>query len=200
MGVDTNPVFVVEGVDGCGKSTLIENLKKSFGTNVPVVIHSGKPPKRLKTRKEQFYYQQNYFNNLLLEVIPKLIEYWPVILDRSHIGEAVYSPMYRGYYPTYIWNTENAYQKKVKNSHFILLKTNDFDLRNDGNNFDYLRLKEEQDRFIDHFAKFKFSKKIITVREFGKFKDPEKILEEALTVLDGDVEILAEEVVLSVAT
>jgi thymidylate kinase len=178
------PVFVIEGVDGCGKSTLIRNLKKYFGSDVPVVIHSGKPPANLRTKLELFDYQQKYFENLLLEVIPRLVDYWPVILDRAHIGETVYAPIYRGYYPAYIWNLEREYQKKVKNSHFILLKTNDFDLRNDGNNFDYHKLEEEQNKFIEHFENFKYSKKMVTVRSLGSFKEPEEILDEVLEVLN----------------
>jgi thymidylate kinase len=180
------PVFIVEGVDGCGKSTLIKKLKaelhKIHGV-VPIVIHSGKPPKDL-SEAEQKAYQEKYFRNLLLNVVKSAQPFWPVILDRSHIGETVYAPIYRGYYPGYMKALDREFNESVPNAHFILLKVEDFGLRDDGNNFDYSKLPEEQARFLEYYNEYPYSKKAITTKTLVSFRDPVEILEEALEVLD----------------
>lgn len=76
-------LIIVEGCDGVGKSTLAENLAARLGG--AKVLHLG-PPKR----------------HPLEETVLELDWYRPgdegehVIVDRFHLGEMIYGPIYRG--------------------------------------------------------------------------------------------------------
>lgn len=80
------PLILLEGVDGAGKSTLadtIADIQKSMNKKV-TVLHRG-PMK----------------GSVLEEYIDPLLDYDPasgetLILDRWHVGEMIYGPLYRG--------------------------------------------------------------------------------------------------------
>lgn len=82
-------IFVIEGTDGSGKTTLANQLTCEITQNFPPgdlirQIHRGKPKV-----------------DPLIEYTAALSEYQPntgrhFILDRWHIGELVYGPLYRG--------------------------------------------------------------------------------------------------------
>lgn len=75
-------LIVIEGVDGAGKTTLVDDLSQLMPDNTRV-IHRG-PLER----------------NALDEYARDLVKYKPVrdniICDRWHVGEMVYGPLYRG--------------------------------------------------------------------------------------------------------
>lgn len=83
-------IYVVEGLDRCGKSTFINELKTKL--NNPFIIHCGKPPDHLKN---DYYYSLYFYMDLLLMCISESNYGRDVILDRSWIGETVYGPLYR---------------------------------------------------------------------------------------------------------
>lgn len=83
-------IYVVEGLDRCGKSTFINELKSKL--NNPFIIHCGKPPEHLKNN---YYYNLYFYTDLLLMCINENNYGRDVILDRSWIGETVYGPLYR---------------------------------------------------------------------------------------------------------
>ena len=76
-----NEVVILEGPDGAGKTTLYETQFKNLGFNL---IHNGvfpSPPEAYSAYRDQ------------QETIRKLDK---VVLDRSHISQAIYGPIYRG--------------------------------------------------------------------------------------------------------
>jgi thymidylate kinase len=160
-----NFCWVVEGVDGVGKTTAINGLCHALSEKgvVGKVVHFGKPPSEQEVKDryaEEFglpeptvkAYQKHVFWTFMTQIIPEELKSSTVILDRSHIGEFVYSQLYRGYVPEYLPELEERIDRTY-NMRRILLVSENLNLRNDGNNFDYSRLAEEQQLFMDYFGK-----------------------------------------------
>lgn len=179
--------FIIEGLDRLGKSTLIEGIQNRYGYHL--VIHYEKP-KVLSTYLEatddnvmvaQHQYQFDSFVTMF-----DLLEnaHGPFILDRAHLGEMVYAPLYRGYPGDYVFELEQEYD--LEGTRLILL-TEDFTkskhFKDDGESLgpESARAKE-QELFIKAFNKSTITnKKIVCVTgEDGNFRSPEEILNEVL--------------------
>jgi hypothetical protein len=48
-----------------------------------------------------------------------------MIFNRSHLGESVYSPLYRGYSGDYIFDIEKKYAEKLRSKLYLITLTND---------------------------------------------------------------------------
>jgi thymidylate kinase len=95
-------LILIEGGDRLGKSTIIEGLCKHFNYDNVTIRHFGKPPKGL-TSDEVTKIQFHAFHrelNLFSIVYSRSMEfsYYPEVMiwNRSHLGEFVYSQMFRG--------------------------------------------------------------------------------------------------------
>lgn len=192
-------VYAIEGLDRLGKSTLIQGILDELGFYQ--VIHFSKPQKLkayaelatefeeclqdvpVASRQSFLYQSQSFWNSMLLATSGANI-----IFDRWHIGEVVYSPMYRGYSGDYVYDQElesNLY--KSDNVRLILL-TENFEVSrhfvDDGQSLGTIdKREEEQKRFIDAFNRSNIlDKRIISVTDerTGSFRDKNKILKEAL--------------------
>lgn len=179
--------FIIEGIDRLGKSTLIEGLQNKLGYFQ--VIHYQKP-KVLECYEHQYgadakkMYQiaafRSMFNILNSDA--------RIILDRAHLGEMVYAPIYRGYSGSYVFDLERGYAAFGRLDHVrMILLTENFDISthfvDDGESFDASKRKEEQNLFVDAFNKSVIKdKKIICVTgEDGNFRSTQDILEEAVS-------------------
>lgn len=187
-------VFAIEGLDRLGKTTLIDGILNKEGFYQ--VIHFGKPKKlqayeeaRLERpsslSKEQlqlYFYQVAAFRNSMLMAKSGS----RIIFDRWHLGECVYSPLYRGYSGDYVFSLEASTGINERNDIRLILLTEDFDRSNhfksDGGSFDDTRRREEQELFIKAFNSSSIrDKKIICVTGLnGNFRSKEEILREAL--------------------
>jgi hypothetical protein len=76
-----NQVFILEGPDGAGKTTLAKKLAEATGGKI---IHEGPPPSHLDML-------QYYAGKLLSGLKSRR----PVIFDRLYLGEHVYGPLVR---------------------------------------------------------------------------------------------------------
>lgn len=87
--------FIVEGPDNAGKDTVIRALFKTL-SKPPHVIHcsgiSGKSKEESLALSKEYY--QNMFS--IAKYAIKILDV-TIILNRSHIGDGVYGPIYRGY-------------------------------------------------------------------------------------------------------
>lgn len=98
--------LIIEGLDRCGKSTLIKNLRKRyFDSPKTLSFHSSSPP--LKAEDPEFWETQHY-HHLFGEMICLSLERgFDVIADRFHLGAIVYGKLYRNQGPdTEITNIE----------------------------------------------------------------------------------------------
>lgn len=77
-----NPIIILEGADGTGKTTLARLLETQYGFRYH---HEGPPPKGVDLLR---YYAHIFYTACK--------ETQPVVFDRLHVGEAVYGPLLRG--------------------------------------------------------------------------------------------------------
>ena len=168
--------IIVEGIDRIGKDTFIEKLHDWFGYQV---IHSGKPKKSKAFGYSYQKYQEYYFTfwfNVMKDTNPGFI------FNRFHLGEFVYSPLYREYDPgEYLYELEKPVVDKTC---LVLLYTTDFSIiTDDGNSFDFTKKEQEQKMFIDSFKKSNLKKFMLQVNNGNKFRDPDRIFSEAMKEL-----------------
>lgn len=178
---------IVEGVDALGKSTQIQKIKDEFekrGVSVHILHYSnikafGNDNKKIK---EASYKQ--YRDMLKLANYAASEDSMALILDRSHIGESVYSPLYRNYNGDFVFEEEKTFlwQDNLKRIKLILF-TDDVEeiikrdkKRNDGQSFslDPEMKKKELELFDKAFEKSILNKKRIEL----KGRDAEQIWNE----------------------
>jgi len=96
--------IIIEGGDRLGKDTIIDFLCKHYGYNNIAIRHFNKPPKKLPPKAAQefqfntLYKEINYVKFLSDVIDSDEFKYFENILiwNRGHLGEYVYSQMYRG--------------------------------------------------------------------------------------------------------
>ena len=111
-------LIITEGGDRLGKSTLIEGLCRHFNYDNVTIRHFGKPPKTL-TSEETLKFQFSAFNKemkLFDRIYTRSIDtytYYPEIMiwNRSHLGEYVYSQMFRNGNPEVLRNMLCEYER-----------------------------------------------------------------------------------------
>ena len=183
--------YIIDGLDRLGKSTVIQGIQDKLGFFQ--VIHYEKP-KLLKCFDELSkkigvpplkMYQEESFS----EMFAILNSSASVILDRAHIGECVYAPLYRNYSGDYIFALEKMFSMERNTQVRMILLTEDFasskHFDDDGKSLGTAdKREEEQKLFIEAFEKSIIpNKKIICVTDkvTGKFRSKEDILNEVLT-------------------
>lgn len=192
-------VYAIEGLDRLGKSTLIEGILNADGHYE--VIHFSKPKildvyarAMLRTEHSEkwgipdksfaaWHYQSQGFRNSMIMANSGA----RIIFDRWHIGEAVYSPMYRGYNGNYVFDYELNHDLQNHASLRLILLVENFDKSyhfvDDGQSLgpSENRMKEQK-LFIEAFKKSNIvDKRIIEVTApDGSFRSKESILFDAL--------------------
>lgn len=169
-----NRVIIVEGLDRCGKDTIIKHIEKKVGSSI--VIHCVAPQGR--TNEEKLRWQKMKFEHDLKMVNTTQLKNMTVIFNRSYIGEAVYGPIYRGTDSDWIYELEEKYVD-LENSCLILLTADPkFIVKNDdGLSFttDVKKKQVEIDKFKEAFERSKIQNKLhLVVNEGDEYIDQEK--------------------------
>lgn len=196
--LNTTRVFIIEGLDALGKSSLIKGIRDTLGYFE--VIHFNKPqnlkvydeqalnhsaaPARSDKHESQFIYQRQAFQNMMDLVVSNAY----LIFDRAHLGEFVYSPLYRNYQGDYVFELEETYGLKRRFDIRLILLTEDFTTSrhfiDDGHSLGPVdRRREEQALFVKAFYRSTIKDKRIinvTAASTGKFRPGEEILKDAL--------------------
>lgn len=192
----TPRVFFIEGLDRLGKSTLIDGILNSLGYYE--VIHFAKPKvldiynklaavddllQLTDRQKSQFFYQQAGFINMMHLTRSD----GKIIFDRAHLGEFVYSPLYREYSGDYVFDLEKIYGLDVRADLRLILLTEDMTKSthfvDDGQSLGPAeKRREEQVMFVKAFHRSNIKdKRIINVTNSdGGWRSKEEILQEAL--------------------
>jgi hypothetical protein len=174
-------VILVEGLDRLGKSTLIQNIVNYFGYYQ--VIHMGKPKALEAYTGSLQAYQTECFSNMFRLMHSSAY----IIFDRAHLGEYVYSPLYRKYEGDYVFSLERAMGVADLNDVHLVLLHEDFSKSkhfvDDGLSFDISKREEEQNKFFGAFDKsiIRSKVKVCVTADDGTFKDQLDILKEAVT-------------------
>lgn len=84
-------IVIVEGMDRCGKDTLIKHLRsKVLKRPKTTMMHCVSPPKPVG-----YNWALTHYTELLSQVRKMSDDGWDIILNRSHLGEDVYGPLFR---------------------------------------------------------------------------------------------------------
>lgn len=99
-------IIIIEGMDRCGKSTLIANLRKHYFTNPKLIVHhASSPPRGLEDSNawevEHYSELADTFHHLSSK------EGYDIICDRFHLGAIVYGMKYRGLDPYTIYKLDS---------------------------------------------------------------------------------------------
>lgn len=205
---DAPTKFLIDGIDRLGKSSLIKRIQDEFGYHL--VIHYDKPKilhnnmfmaKCIKTSAGEDDFDESYFSlseedmarrfyqeDTNLNMFKLLQTDIPLILDRTHLGEMVYAPLYRKYSGDYVYKMEQelisakpySYETDIR---LILLTSSNTDmLVDDGLGFDPTKKNEEQDMFIKAFNRSALKNKVIVDVHNGSggYKSYEEVFQEAI--------------------
>lgn len=102
-------VIIICGLDRCGKSTQIEKIRNYFSEkNIETnVIHY----EQVNTTKEHQEAASRIRYDDMLKTANELSKNKSVMIyDRAHLGEYVYSPIYRNYSGEYVFELEKKYE------------------------------------------------------------------------------------------
>jgi thymidylate kinase len=146
-------LIIIEGTDNVGKTTqanLIKERMKDRG--VFHVVHYSSLP--FKDKENHIEYSHSLYEDMfdMMDVLNKYGH--NVIFDRSHLGESVYAPLYRGYSGDFIFDIEKESVHKLSDSVYLITLVNDPKLvmsRDDGFSF-YTNEQEVQDE-VDGFIR-----------------------------------------------
>lgn len=195
--------IIIEGVDRLGKDSLINGIQNKCG--VFQVLHYEKPKtldifKNLEnsTFNPLRKYQQDSFVNMF-DILDSNAR---VICNRSHIGEVVYAPRYRGYSGDYVFGLEyndddmskfgmSDLRSACSSTLLVLLTTSDFSfIQDDGESFDFSKKEEEQEDFKKAVNNSNIKNKlIIDVAKDGFYAPASSILDTVVSVYTSGLRI-----------
>lgn len=186
--------IIVEGIDRLGKSTLIEGLRDELGYFQ--VVHYEKP-KLLKYHLEASAIAAGgtVTDPWVKQLAYKIYQYTSFktmfnmlgspgsfIMDRAHLGEVVYAPMYRGYDGDYVFDLENDHLADTERTLLVHLTTSDLSfIADDGLSLDFAKREQEREIFRRAFERSQIKRKItVDVSNGPQFKRKKDILNEVL--------------------
>jgi len=112
-------VIIFEGPDNCGKSTQIKMLLKYLAYDPTHVIHYSNIPGI--SNKRSMEYGKVLYGDMFKLITESFLSGRNLILDRAHLGEYVYSPIYRDYNGDYIFELEKQFMENIHRKHNIYL-------------------------------------------------------------------------------
>jgi len=191
-------LIICEGGDRLGKSSLIKGLCEYFNYDNVTVRHFGKPPKNLNPQEvldfqfKAFDKEMELFHYIRQSSSYDKYSYYPetMIWNRSHLGEFIYSQMFRGGDPNILRTKLLNYEKGfISYEVFLITLTADpkfFHSKEDGNSFsDTLEDKSKELELFKEAHNFSSIPKKLLVKvdkRNGKFRSKSDILNEVLTL------------------
>lgn len=159
-------IFLFEGMDNCLKDTLIKKLREKLPADTHVLKYSN-PPHVSDPEK----YQREHFEDMFDLIASTLgTSSRTLILNRAHLGEYIYAPIYRGYEGDWIFSIEKEFlaANQLHDSLCLLILLVDSNneklkTREDGKSFskeDDSKLDDERRKFLDAFERSHFTRKI----------------------------------------
>jgi hypothetical protein len=117
-----NLFIIVEGPDNVGKSTLIQNLKNYYNDMPFHTMHYSNV--RQESPEAVISYSKHLYTQMFDIMVNQMkYGYSGIIFDRSHLGEMVYGPIYRGYDGEYVLDIEKKYMNILDVWNNLLLIT-----------------------------------------------------------------------------
>jgi hypothetical protein len=159
-------IYIIEGMDNCLKDAIIYELRSILPPETQVLKFSN-PPRGVNALE----YQLKHFRDMFEMMAATIAEgKRHLILNRSHLGEFVYAPIYRKYEADWIFEMEQDFlqaQKNHSNQSLLLLfydsNNEKLKIREDGKSFSELddeKINDERARFLRAFDKSHFNLKL----------------------------------------
>lgn len=147
-------IVMIEGLDRCGKSFLVNHLRKKYFTTPNILVHHSSSPPDVK---DQNGWELKHYESLFM-MSKSLVDdsFYDVIFDRFHLGAAVYGEKYRGANPSDIYQLDFKYLHDYPRAALILL-TDDpeaISYRDDGNSLESSleEYRETMSAFIEAYT------------------------------------------------
>lgn len=174
-------IALIDGLDRVGKDTLIDHLRSIIKTPKITVRHEGKPPKNVDPLVWSIQHYEYFFNSL--KNIDPTEE--TIILNRTHLGELIYGPLYRGYDSSFILDLEKEWLETstedvylivlVDSGKNIMSRTDGLSIEQNAESFDNTKRQ-----FIDAFTKSNIKNKLLIDLDTGNGSRPiSEVLTEA---------------------
>ncbi len=121
--------IIIEGTDNVGKDTQQDLIIERMSDHVFHKLHYSALPFREDKQLHATYSEKMYDNMFKLMMKSKIgykkgDEPINLIFNRSHLGETVYSPLYRGYSGDYVFDIEKKYTKALRENLYLITLTN----------------------------------------------------------------------------
>jgi len=122
--------IIIEGTDNVGKDTQQDLIIKNMSDHVFHKLHYSSLPFKDDKDKHATYSKKLYETMFLLMMKTKLATFESdldinLIFNRSHLGETVYSPLYRGYSGDYVFDIEKKFTKALRKDLYLITLVND---------------------------------------------------------------------------
>jgi hypothetical protein len=158
-------LIIIEGSDNTGKSTQASLLIKKLKDIVFQKLHYSSLPFKDDTDLHITYSTRMYDDMFKLMTLMK-DNHINAIFDRSHLGETVYSPLYRQYSGDYVFDIEKNYVNELSKELYLITLVNDPNIifkRDDGLSFykNEEGVKAEVDGFIRAHRLSKIKNKLL---------------------------------------
>lgn len=129
--------IIIEGTDNTGKDTQQNLIIQNLHNLIFHKVHYSSLPFKNDVDKHTAYSKQMYTDmfRMMMELKDKDIN---IIFNRSHLGETVYSPLYRGYSGDYVFDIEKEYVNALRENLYLITLSNDPHIimsRDDGKSF-----------------------------------------------------------------
>ena len=157
----TKKIIIVCGLDRCGKSTLVSQLQMAYEKiNKKVFyMHSKKPPSGIPEFQREWSSKYYIGWSEMFEFMTTDV----VLLDRFHLGEMIYAPMFRHYD---IEHAQKADEILSEQNTYLILLTDSVERlleRSDGCSLERDNgelISEVRTKFIDFFENSKIKNKL----------------------------------------
>lgn len=166
-------ILIIEGMDRCGKSTLVEQLRKTYFIQPQtIVFHASSPPRGIP---DPASWEADHYRSLADQFFLMGIRGFDVILDRFHLGAIVYGQKYRNSDPTRIYQLDEGWGKWLGDEAALLLLTDYGHAINDRDDQDSLEsgiadFEATRASFMEAFERSAIKHKLhINISENGGF-------------------------------
>ena len=129
--------IIIEGTDNTGKDTQQNLIIEKVNNLVFHKVHYSSLPFKEDKELHKSYSTQMY-NDMFRMMMNSKDDGINIIFNRSHLGESVYAPLYRGYSGDFIFDIEEKYAEKLREDLYLITLVNDPSIimaRDDGKSF-----------------------------------------------------------------
>ena len=116
--------IIIEGTDNTGKDTQQNLIIEKINNLIFHKLHYSSLPFKDNKEKHISYSQKMYDDMFKLMVLSKDKDI-NFIFNRSHLGESVYSPLYREYSGDYVFDIEKKYTNQLRKELYLITLSND---------------------------------------------------------------------------